>query len=76
MLKSAYLDLVILAFSLSLILNRALWPSAILAIAFIFYKAFQEYVASNKPKDTEVGLKERISSIENKMTIMGLSKRQ
>lgn len=60
--------------TISLILFKAAWPLAIIFIATGSLEALKTYLDSKKSLENDSSLKDRLSAMENKMTMMGLRK--
>jgi hypothetical protein len=58
----------------SLIYNGALWPSAIVIVAVIGFKAFKEHLASVKVSEVDTTLSDKLKSLESKVAMMGLKR--
>lgn len=74
-IKSNLLDGMLVGLSLSLIYNRATWPAAIVIVAIIAARGFEKYLATKKVEDNTTDLREKMASMENKLALLGMSKR-
>lgn len=74
-IKTHLLDGLLIGLGLSLIYNKATWPASVVIVAIIGARAFEKYLASVKVVDASAELKEKVSSIENKLAMLGMNKR-
>lgn len=74
-IRSNLLDILLGGLGVSLIYNQATWPAAIVMVSIISIKAYEKYAENHKKTEMDNNTKERLASIENKMAMMGLSKR-
>jgi hypothetical protein len=75
LIKANLLDGLLIGLGVSLVYNHATWPAAIVIVAIVGARAFEKHIESKEVVDASAELKDKISSIENKMALLGLSKR-
>jgi hypothetical protein len=78
MVKDYLIEGLLIVLGAQLVHLQATGPCAALAIVLVAYKAFKEVRTTDAAKKVEVsddGVKSRLSSIENKLALMGVSKR-
>jgi len=72
--KTALLDILLIALVTNLVISRASWPSAFVAVFILAAKQVSSYLSSIKEKANDKTLESRMSSIESRLTLIGLKK--
>lgn len=68
-------EYLIIGLVVALVIAKAAWPMALVIIALLGFKAFEQYLNKQDNIKQDDTLKDKLVSIENKMAMMGLTKR-
>jgi hypothetical protein len=74
-LKLYLIDLSLIGLTIALIASRASWPTALVIVALLGYKAFEKYSDKKSIEKVDDSLKDKLASMESRLTMIGLNKR-
>jgi Tfp pilus assembly major pilin PilA len=68
-------NILLIGLVIALMLSKSGISIAIAIIAFLGYKAYENYLVSKTVVDTDQALKDRVTNLESKLAYLGMNKR-
>lgn len=75
MVKVNVNTVILIGMVVSLIISREAWPVATVIVALLAKQSYDRFLDSAKSIDSSQEMKDRVSSLESKIAMMSLSKR-